>query len=142
MNYFDTSYLARLYLEDAGWEKVRALAAADHVACCLHGKAEAVAAFHRQFREGILTQPEFTALLRQFQKESDEGAFRWLPFSALVIDRAISVYAKLPKTVNIRAADSIHLACAAENNFQKIYSNDARLLSSATHFGLIGVNIL
>jgi predicted nucleic acid-binding protein len=142
VTYFDTSYLARLYLEDAGWEKVRELASNDHLACCLHGKAETVAAFHRQFREGVLSQPQLADLLRQFETECDAGAFQWLPVSTMVVDRAIRVYAKLSKTVHLRAADAIHLACAAENNFKKIYSNDGRLLASAPHFGLVGVNIL
>jgi predicted nucleic acid-binding protein len=142
VNYFDTSYLARLYLEDAGWQKVRELASTDHLACCLHGKAEIVAAFHRQLRDGVLSQRQWTDLLRQFEKESDAGAFQWLPMSSMVVGRVIRVYASLAKAVNLRAADAVHLACAAENGFEKIYSNDGRLLAAAPHFGLIGVNIL
>lgn len=142
MIYFDTSYLARLYLEDNGCEKVRELAAADHVACCLHGKAETVAAFHRQFREGMLGRAELRNLLQQFEEECNAGAFQWLPLSSAVIDRALQAYKSLSNDVYLRAADSLHLACAAENQFRQIYSNDGRLLASANHFGLAGLNIL
>ncbi len=142
MIYFDTSYVARLYLEDPGWEKVRALAATDLLACCIHGRAETVAAFHRKFREGAVNTGDFAALLRQFDRECELAAFRWLPLSEAVISRLTRVYASLPATAVLRADDALHLACASENGLKRVYSNDVRLLASASHFGLAGVNVI
>ena len=142
MIYFDTSYLARLYLADAGWEKVRALAGTDRIACTLHGKAETIAAFHRKFREGVLSPPAFAALLKQFDSDCAANAVEWLPVTSLVLARVSKAYAALPAAVPLRAADAIHLACAAETGFKELHSNDAHLLGGAPFFGLTGVNII
>ena len=129
-------------MEDAGWQKTRDLAATDQVTCCLHGRAETVAALHRKFREGVLTGRDLRDLLQQFKDECDAGAFRWLALSPAVVDRVSWAYAVLPKTGNLRAADAIHLACASEAGLKEIYSNDERLLAAAGHVGLAGLNIL
>jgi predicted nucleic acid-binding protein len=140
--YFDTSYLVRLYYQDAGADAVRALAATDHVACAAHGQAEMMAAFHRKLREGAIRPTAYTALLGQVQEHIEAGAFRWLAQDGEVFLRIRHVYRKLPASVFLRGADAIHLATAAEAGFHIIYSNDAHLLSAAKHFSIEGRNVI
>jgi predicted nucleic acid-binding protein len=141
MIYLDTAYIARLYFEDSGWAQVRALAAKATIGCGMHGYAEFVAVTHRKFREGVLTPVQTRHVLEQFIVDCREGAYRWLPVSAAVNGRIIQIYRTLPRTVFLRAADALHLACAAENGLVEIYSNDRRLLAGASHFGLRGVDV-
>jgi predicted nucleic acid-binding protein len=142
MLYFDTSYVVRLYISDHGWQKVRALAETDRIVCCIHGYAEAIAAFHRKFREGSVSANSFSLLLSQFLADEAEGAFAWLAVSPLVLARVAVVYKTLPPASPLRSADAIHLACAAEFGLREIYSNDARLLSASSYFGLGARNII
>ena len=142
MIYMDTCYVARLYLDDPGWERVRELAATTSIACCLHGRAEVTAALHRKLREGVFTTIQYRQVLEQFELDCTEGAYRWLSLSTAVAARLSHGYKSLPKTVFLGAADALHLACAAENGFKEIYSHDQRLLAAAVHFGIQGVNVI
>src|ERR1051326_2296851 len=141
MIYFDVSYIVRLYFEDPGWEKVRALAAEASIACSLHGESETVAAFHRKLRERVLTASEYMHVLDQFALDCREGAYHWLPLSPALIEPVKTIKKGLPRTVFLRSSDAIHLACASENRFREIYSNDGQLLAAASHFSINGIDI-
>ena len=142
MNYLDTAYILRLYVEDKGWQKVRMLATEATVTCSLHGYGETVAAFHRKYREGTFTLSEYGQILDQFRTDCDNDAYQWLPLSPSVIDRLAKIYRTLPSSVFLRASDGLHLACASENELKEIYSNDQHLLAAAEYFGLKGLDIL
>lgn len=131
-----------MYFEDAGYELVRDLAASDVVACAQHGRTEVISAFHRKLRERAISARLYEITLQEFLNETHDGAFRWLPLSEHVFERAEIVYARLPSTIFLRAADALHLSTASENGFREIHSNDAKLLSAAAHFGLRGLNVI
>jgi predicted nucleic acid-binding protein len=138
--YFDTSYLVRLYFDDPGADKVRALAATDNVASAAHGSAEMIAAFHRKLREGAISQGTYTALLGQIRSHDKAGAFHWLSSGPETYGRIAEVYGRLPASVSLRAADALHLVTAGQNVFRHIYSNDTHLLAAAKYFGIEGKN--
>jgi predicted nucleic acid-binding protein len=140
--YFDTSYLVRLYYQDPGADRVRALAATDHVACAALGQAEMIAAFHRKLREGNIRPAAYRALVSQVEEHIKAGAFQWLPQDGEVLSRIRRACETLPATVFLRGADAIHLATAAEQGFRIVYSNDGHLLAAAQHFGIEGKNVI
>ena len=142
MNYFDTSYMVRLYFEEPGWEEVRELRTAEPWACCLHGRAETIAAFHRKFREALIARDKFLEMVGQFDDDCRNGEFHWLPVEERLVAALTDDFLQLPPTLFLRAADALHLACAREHGFKTIYSNDKNLLAAAKHFGLRGKNVI
>jgi hypothetical protein len=91
MKYLDVAYILRLYVEDAGREKVRVLAAEAPVACSLHGYAETIAAFHPKYREGTFTLSEYGHVLDQFETDCHNDAYHWLPIAPAIMERIENV---------------------------------------------------
>jgi predicted nucleic acid-binding protein len=141
--FFDTSYLVRFYLEDAGFEVVREFAGAERaIAAAWHAQSEVVAALHRAFRERGMERSAFQAALEQFREDNRQDLFRWLSLTDGVRKRVEQVFWKAPVSVFLRSADALHLACAAEHGFKDVYSNDRHFLAAAPLFGLRGVNVI
>src|SRR5208282_6602869 len=110
---FDSSYLVRLYFKDLGYQIVRELATTASVACAQHGRAEVIVALHRKLREGSMTPELYTIALEEFADEIQADAYRWFPLSPAVFERVHRVFLRLPPALSLRAADALHLACAA-----------------------------
>ena len=141
--FFDSSYLVRLYLEDHGFAAVRKLAAeAPMVSSSWHAQSEIVAALHRAYREGRLEQGRYLDALEQFLSDSRDGHFHWLPLTDTVQQRLEQFFGKASSTTFLRAADALHLACAAEHGFKEVYSNDRHFLAATPFFELKGINVI
>jgi len=142
MIYCDTSYLVRLYLDETGSAEVRELCAAHPVATALHAKAEVPAALHRAFRERRMDAPAFLTVMDQFELDSGSGGFEWLELPPALYQGMAGRFATLPSEAFLRAADALHLSCAASHGFAEVWSNDRHLLAAAPHFGLRGRNLI
>jgi uncharacterized protein len=143
MIYLDTSYIAKCYLHEPGTDIVLGwLQGKSGLSCCLHGRLELLSAFKRHVREGRLTEKLFRASLRLLEKDEKAGIWDWIPASAELIHEACKQVASLRSNIPVRAADALHLVCAAENGFTSIYSHDRHMLAAAEYFGLEGKDIL
>ena len=142
MIYFDTAYLAKCYLTDRGFEEVRTLAAQDRVASCELARVELSAAFHRAYREGRMPPAMYRRVRAQFAADEDAGIWVWFPVTSALLQRAAAGFETASRTLFLRAADAIHLTCAAEHGFREIYSSDRHLLAAAPRFGLKPRNVI
>ena len=142
MIYFDSCYLAKLYLMEPDSARVRARAeASDGLACSATGRGEVVATFHRHFREKRLTQREFRQLAAQVEADLDAGLWTALPVTTALLDAQARRIATLPANVFLRAADALHLECAAQAGLHEVYSGDRHLVAAAPHFRLRAVTL-
>jgi predicted nucleic acid-binding protein len=143
MIYFDTAYLAKCYLNEHGSDEVRRLASeAGRVACCSFGRIELAATIHHNLREGKINQAQSRMIWKQFDLDESNSVWTWLEVSPGLFAEVMQRLRGLKSSVYIRAADALHLACAAEHGFKEIYSNDRHLLAAAVTFKVEGRNII
>lgn len=141
--YFDTSYLLKCYITEHGSREVQKLAVEkQHITCCVYGKMELLAAFHRKLREKEIDKDTHDILLRQFDLDEEQGLWKWIPMTATLIDSVTQIFHELPRNVYLRTADGLHLTCARDNGFREIFSNDRHLLEAAVYFNLDSRNII
>ena len=141
--YYDATYLFKLQCIEAGSSQVKAHASGIAViSCAVHGRAEFVSACHRKVREGHATPQHLRSMLDQFHLDCQKGAISLLPLSERMFERVERAYLTSLGVQPLRAADALHLACAAEHGFREVYSNDRHFLAAAPHFGLKGINVI
>lgn len=135
--YFDSAYLAKLYLMEPDAGPVRTLAAkAPQIVSSGHGRAELAFILHRKYREGALDAPGVGARWKQIEADESTGLLRWLPNTPEQLDSAARSALRLPRDCFLRAADALHLVCARDHGFKTVCTNDKVMLAAARHFGL------
>ncbi|EDY20021.1 conserved hypothetical protein [Chthoniobacter flavus Ellin428] len=142
MIYFDACYIAKFYLAEPDSAKVTA-AAQDSagVNCLLLGKAEVIAVFHRKLRENVVDEAGFRLLCDQFETDCLGGLWQWHPLDDVLLRSFSLRFRCLAATTYLRAADGLHLACAAENGFAAVHTNDRHMIDAAPAFGLQTVTL-
>ncbi|MEY3608201.1 MAG: hypothetical protein RLZZ447_989 [Verrucomicrobiota bacterium] len=143
MHYLDTSYLLKLYAQENGSAEVTAWRTGRRgFVCSRHGKLELVSGLKRHQREGRIDTVGLGQSLAQLAADETRRLIIWLPLENNLFDDACARLAALQPSVFIRAADALHLVCAAKAGLKAIYSHDRHLLAAAPHFGLEGIDIL
>jgi predicted nucleic acid-binding protein len=137
MIYLDAAYMAKYYVEEPESEKVRELLAdSEQAGSCVHAMAEVVSVFHRKLREGTVPQADFEALCAQFELDCSSGLWIWLPLSESLANATRRTISELSSSIFLRAADALHLACAASNGIATVHTNDRHMIAAAPSFGV------
>ena len=143
MIYFDAAYIAKCYLNEPGADRVRQVAhGADGLASCEVARLEFASILKRHIREHHVTKREATAILKDFEEDESNGVWRWFGVTSELLEKARQAVLHVPGTIFLRAGDALHLACAHDEGFQEVYTNDRHMLQAARYFQLTGVNVL
>jgi len=142
VSYLDSGYIAKFYVDEPDSPSVRRFAESlGEVHCAALGRAEVAAALHRKLRERAFGEAAFREVIAQFQDDCSHDLWTWIPLTATILAAAVGVIRTLPKSVFIRGADALHLACARENGFTEVYTNDRHMAQAAPHFRVRPVTV-
>ena len=142
MIYFDACYLAKFYLAEPDSPNVIAFAKSKaNVGCLLIGKAEVIAVFHRKLRESVVDVSGFHLLCDQFEADCASGLWQWRAVDDALLASSAQRFRRLSATTFLRAADGLHLTCAAEEGCTAIHTSDRHMIAAAPAFELQAVTL-
>ena len=129
--FFDSSALAKRYIQEAGSEEVLKLCIeADEICVSIICYPEIISAFCRLKREGRLNQAGLSKIKRHLVDDLSEAAV--LGLNEAVVDRA----AALLEANALKAMDALHIATALEWSSDLFVSGDDLQLKAAKKAGL------
>ena len=142
MIYFDTTYVAKCYINEVDSAAVRELVqSSSGLYTSSWSIPEMACVFQRQIREYKMPRSEAALARDFFLADVQDGVWSLLPISERFLFRVESLVSTLPRSLYLRAGDAIHLAAAQGAGFAEIWSNDKRLLHAAPAFGLTGKSV-
>ena len=142
MIYFDACYIAKFYLAEPDSPNVIAFAKGKaNVGCLLIGKAEVIAVFHRKLRENVVDVSGFHLLCDQFEADCASGLWQWPAVDDALLASSAQRFRRLSATTFLRAADGLHLTCAAKEGCTTIDTSDRHMIAAALAFGLQAVTL-
>jgi uncharacterized protein len=129
--FFDSSALAKRYVEEAGSDRVQdILSSASSLTISVICISEIISALCRRRRERKLSQQQYLAAKKALFADLEDMSV--VNLTDRVITRAVDMLEKWP----LRSSDSLHIACAAEWSVELFVSADERQCAAAREYGL------
>ena len=97
--------------------------------------------FHRKLREGAVDVSGFQLLCDQFAADCASGLWQWRAVDDALLASSAQRFRGLPSTAFLRAADGLHLTCAANEECTTIHTSDRHMIAAAPEFGLQAVTL-
>ena len=137
--YFDTSLIAKFYLNEPESSRVRALVRnADVIYTSVWAFAELHAVLHRRLREHSSSAADIRKIALTFNQHIEKGLWELIPVTEALLRRTAALIIAAPRNVFIRAADAVHLVTARDAGQREIWTNDRHMLAAAEYFGVSG----
>lgn len=129
--FFDSSSLAKRYVQEAGSRRVDALLRqASELAVCILLVPEIVSGLRRRVREGVLSVEAYRKAMGQLL--DDIGDATVLQITPAVVSRSLV----LLETHPLRAMDALHVGCAREWQADLFVTSDRTQSAAASGSGL------
>lgn len=129
--FFDSSALAKRYIDENGSDRVQVvLSSASVLAVSVICVPEIVSALCRRRRERKLSSEEYRSAKAAMLADIDDATV--LAITEEVVARALALLEQFP----LRSADALHIACASEWSTDLFVSADDRQCQAAKACGL------
>jgi len=140
--YFDTSYIAKLYLNEPESDQVNELVGGvDTVYSSVWAVAEFHAVLHRCVRECKASPRHVHDMAARFLDDVETGLRNLVPVGEALLRRTSALILSAPGNLFLRAADAVQLTTAQELGEHDVWTNDRHMRSAAAYFGLRGRSV-